>query len=297
MLLLDFNQIMLANLHAQVGIHNDTEIQPDLLRHMILNTVRSIRTKYKKDYGELVIACENRSWRRDVFPYYKANRDKAKEKNEKGFDWKLVFETFNSVREDLKNFFPYPVVGVERAEADDVIGTLVNEHGNDGPMNIGEPILLVSGDHDFAQLHKYSNVRQFDPVHKKWITVPNPRDFLLEHIIKGDAGDGVPNIISDDDTFVVEGKRQKPMTAKRLAEYKEKYSKPFDTTVRDLPTFETNKKFLRNQQLIDLSFTPETIRTAVLNEYEAQQGKDRSHIFNYFVTHRLRGLMDAINDF
>ena len=301
MIILDFQQIMLSNLHAQVGMHtvDNQEVDPEFLRHMILNTVRSIRTKYKKDYGEIVIACENRSWRRDVYPYYKANRAKARDESK--LNWTKIFEMFAQVRDDIKEYFPYRVIHVPQAEADDIIGTLVANHGDDMPMAIGEQILIVSGDHDFSQLHKYNNVKQYDTVFKKWVQPKNKAkqvisatEFLLEHIITGDTGDGVPNILSDDDTLVAADKRQPPMTKKRMAEFKERFA---GIEFVSNPTEPVDIKFNRNKQLIDLRCTPDNIRNAIIVEFDSQAGKDRKHLFNYFATHKLKMLMDSIGDF
>lgn len=291
MLILDFSSVIIANLHAQVGIHNMREVEEDLLRHMILNTIRSINVKFRK-YGDMVIACDRGSWRKSVYPYYKANRAKAKEKT--GLDWRQVFEIFTKIRNELKESFPYRVIEVEGAEADDVISTLVEEFGNDLPIGNAEEIVILSPDKDFAQLHRYSNVKQFDPIKKRWIEVPDPNEFLLEHVIKGDSGDGVPNILSDDDTFVVPEKRQKTMTAKRLAEAKASYSLKFEG---DKVTAVVDPKFLRNWKLIDLRFTPGSLREEIMAEYHKQAGKDRSKIFNYLMTHRLRNLIEATGEF
>jgi len=281
-LILDFSSVIIANLHAQIGIHNMREVDEDLLRHMILNTIRSIRTKFKKE-GELIIACDMGSWRKGVYPYYKANRKKTKDASP--LDWKKIFEIFAAMRTDLKNYFPYRVIEVQDAEADDVIAALVFEFGNDLPLASGEDILIMSPDKDFAQLHRFSNVKQYDPIRKAWISVLDPDLFLKEQIIRGDTGDGVPNIMSDDDTFVIAEKRQKTMTAKR-----------FEQLMATVPE-EFKKGHDRNTLMIDLRCSPQEIRNRVLEEYRAQAGKGRSRLLNYFIEHRLRNLTASINEF
>lgn len=281
MLILDFSSVIIANLHAQVGLQNVREVEEDLLRHMILNTIRSIKVKFK-NHGDLIIACDRGSWRKGVYPYYKANRAKTKEKSP--LDWKKIFEYFDNIRSDLKEYFPYRVIQVDNAEADDVIATLVMEFGSEG-LAMGDDILIMSPDKDFAQLHRYANVKQFDPIKKKWITHHDPDLFLKEHVIRGDSGDGVPNIMSDDDTFVVPEKRQKTMTAKRLTQFMESVPPEF------------TGGYERNSILIDLRNTPTPIREKIMVEYEAQAGKDRSQIFNYMMKHRLRNLMSDVTDF
>lgn len=281
MMILDFSSVMIANLHAQVGLHNMKEVEEDLLRHMILNTVRALRIKFKEH--ELIIACDGGSWRKAAFPYYKANRAKAKEKSP--LDWNQIFEIFRKMRSDLRDYFPYRVVEVQGAEADDIIGTLVFEYGNELPLSVGEDIIIVSPDKDFAQLHRYGNVKQYDPIKKKWLDRGEADTYLRDHIIKGDSGDGVPNIMSDDDTFCIPGKRQKTMTAKRLEKFRESVPDEF------------HAGYVRNSLMIDLRNTPQNLRTEILEVYKQQAGKDRSKLFNYMVKNRLRNLLESIQEF
>ena len=209
MIIVDLSQVMISNLMVQLGNHTNAELEEDLLRHMILNSIRSYNMKFKNDYGEMIIACDaGNNWRREIFPYYKANRRKNREKSE--LNWAQIFDTLNKVREELKEFFPYRVIQIDGAEADDVIGTLAHKFGN-----TFEKILVLSGDKDFVQLQRYNNVKQFDPVQKKWRTTNDPNRFIREHIMRGDTGDGVPNFLSADDTFVV-GSLQKQISQQKL---------------------------------------------------------------------------------
>jgi len=281
MIIVDLNQVMISNYMAQIGNHTNIAVDENLFRHMVLNSIRNINKKHSEEFGEVVIACDSpRSWRKEVFPYYKANRKKARESSD--LDWSAVFESLNKVRSELKEYFPYRVIQVDHAEADDIIGSLV-QHFH------GAPILIVSGDKDFVQLQSYMNVKQFDPVRKRFITHNNPSLFVKEHIIKGDMGDGVPNFLSKDDTFVAGG-RQKPIRSKNLDEWVRMEPTEFcdDTMLRN---------WKRNEQLVDLSFTPEAIRTETIKQYEEQSGKNRSKLFNYFVDHKLKNLMESIGDF
>jgi 5'-3' exonuclease len=283
MILIDFSNVLIANLHAQFGLQNLREVEEDLLRHMILNTLRSIRVKFRNQ-GELVIACDGRSWRREVFPYYKANRDSSKKKSD--IDWRKIFEVFTKIREEVRENLPYRVVSGPGAEADDVISAIVTRHGSDSPLvSNADRIVIVSPDKDFGQLHRFTNVSQWDPIRKREISIPDPVDYLLEHVIRGDSGDGVPNVLSDDDTFVVPGKRQKTMTAKRLEALK-----------REVPE-EVFPKYERNQRLIDLSKAPREVTEKVLESFESEAGKGRTKIFDYFREKRLRNLLESIQEF
>lgn len=283
MLIVDLSQVMISNLMVQLGNHTNTEVEEDLLRHMILNSIRSYNQKFKNEYGEMIIACDaGNNWRREIFPYYKANRRKNREKSE--LNWNQIFETLNKVREELKEYFPYRVIQIDGAEADDIIGTLVNKFGN-----TSEKILIMSGDKDFVQLQRYMNVKQYDPVQKKWRTTNDPDRFVREHIMRGDAGDGIPNFLSADNTFVI-GARQKPISQKKLDTWINLHPHEFcdEAMLRG---------YLRNQQLVDLNFIPQNLREQIVSEYEAQAGKNRSKLFNYFIEKRLKNLLESINEF
>lgn len=282
MIIVDLNQTMISNFMAQIGNHTNIPIEEDLLRHMILNSLRAYNAKFKDEYGEMVIACDDkRYWRRDFFPYYKANRKKAREKSE--IDWNAVFVILNKVREELKEFFPYRVIQVDTAEADDIIGTLAHSFGSQGLK-----VLIISGDKDFKQLQRYMNVRQYDPVRKRWLDERDPDRYLKEHIMKGDAGDGVPNFLSKDDTFI--NGRQKPLRTASLERWLTQDPKEFcdETMLRN---------YKRNQQLVDLSLVPDSIKSEVMNQYESQAGKGRDKLFNYFIDKRLKNLLTDIGQF
>lgn len=284
MILIDFNQVMISNLMQQLGNHTNIPIEEGLFRHMVINSLRTYKQKFGAEYGEMVIACDDKNyWRKQIFPYYKANRKKNREASE--IDWTHVYDVFNKIKQEIREFFPYRVIQIEHAEADDIIASLVMEHGTPG-IAAGPPVLILSGDKDFVQLQIYGNVKQYDPVRKKWIAHNDPEGYLYEHICKGDAGDGVPNILSDDDTFVTD-KRQKPMTQKRIDLLKE------SATVSD----ELKRNWNRNSQIIDLKQIPHSIRNEVLDKYQQESGKDRSKLFNYFITHKLKLLMESVGDF
>lgn len=283
MIIVDLSQVMISNLMMQLGNHTNTEVEEDLLRHMVLNSIRSYNMKFKNEYGEMVIACDDRTfWRRDVFPYYKANRKKSREKSE--LNWTQIFDALHKIRDELKAFFPYRVIQVDGAEADDIIGTLTMTFGD-----TSEKILILSGDKDFVQLQRYNNVKQFDPVQKKFRTTNDPDRFIKEHIMRGDTGDGIPNFLSTDNCLVV-GDRQKPVASKKLDAWVYMNPEEFcdDNMLRG---------YRRNQQLVDLTYIPFDIQANILAEYKAQEGKDRKNLFNYFIEKKLKNLIESINEF
>jgi len=274
---------MISSIVTQLGNHTNTPLEEDLVRHIVLNTIRSLKTKFS-EYGELVIACDDKNyWRRSIFPYYKGNRKKDREKSD--IDWSSLFNNLNKIKQELKDNFPYRVVQVLGAEADDVIATLCENYGEILNTPLGEKIMILSGDKDFIQLHKYSNVSQYDPVHKKQINDKDPIKYLEELILKGDRGDGIPNVLSPDNCLV-DGLRQKPLTAKKIKEFLE------DGVSKDI-----YMNYIRNKNLIDFSSIPEELQTAIMEEYASQSYKGRDKLFNYFVQHKLKNLMEHISEF
>lgn len=292
MVIVDYSQIVLSNLMAQLGPHTNIPIEIDNLRPMVLNSLRAANVKFRGEYGEMVIACDSKKyWRREVFPYYKANRKGARESID--IDWDAVFKCMDIIREELGEFFPYRVIRIDGAEADDIIGTLsryteprtVFSSGGIDP----QPVLILSKDGDFVQLQRYGHVKQFDPIGKKFISHPRPDLYLAEHILRGDRGDGVPNFLSPDNSFVMKV-RQKPVLQKKV-----------DVWVHQQPEEFCDAEMLgrwhRNKILVDLTQTPQKLQDEIIESFTSQSGKDRSKLFNYFITRRLKHLMDAIGDF
>lgn len=282
MQIVDLNQVMISNLMVQIGPHTNINIEEDLLRHMVLNSLRSYNAKFKSDYGEMVIACDDRFyWRKSIFPYYKANRKQQQEKSE--LDWNAIFASLNLIRDELREHFPYRVIQVETAEADDVIATLCKEFGN-----TNERILIISGDKDFKQLQTYMNVVQYDPVRKKFVVENNPERYLKEHIMRGDRGDGVPNFLSADSSLI-DG-RQKPIRTNKLNTW-------LDLDIEHFCDDNMLRNFKRNQMLVDLSLVPENVSQDIMRVYDEQGGKGREKLFPFFIEKRLRNLLSDINQF
>jgi 5'-3' exonuclease len=252
---------------------------------MFLNSVRMNRKKFHNDYGEIIICADGKNtWRREAYPYYKANRKKTRDKSD--LDWNNVFNIMNVIRDEMREFFPYKVIHIDHCEADDIIGTIIHNEGT--TMNTGaEKYLVLSADKDFIQLQTYANVDQYDPIRKRWLSDNNPTQFLEEHIIKGDSGDGVPNILSPDNCLAV-GERQKPMTQKRMALYK--------GTSENMDE-ETIARYNRNKKMIDLNEVPQNYKDMIMAEYNKEETVGRSQLFSFFITKKLKNLVSDIQDF
>ena len=278
MVLIDFNQIFLASIFSQC---KHSAFDENMIRHIIISCILSYKRKFGNEYGALVFCCDGRNyWRKQIFPHYKANRKKQRESN--GLDWKIIFDSLNNIRTELKENMPYRLIEIDTAEADDVIATIVKKFHN------SEPILILSGDRDFIALQKYPGVKQYSPVQKLFVSSDDPIVYLKEKILSGDPGDGVPNFLSDGDTFVHPDKRQKPLREKIL----EKYLK------LPIEFYEDNLlvNFKRNEQLIDLSFVPVDLEQKIIECYEEQK-PSKKNMMRYFLDKNLTLLLEHLNQF
>ena len=288
MVLIDLNQVLLAGLMAQITGKGANKYDEDLIRHMALNTLRTHVKNFRGEYGEIVLCCDNRQyWRKEVFPFYKASRKKSREKSD--LDWHLIFDILGKLKVELKEHFPYKVIDVDRAEADDIIGTLAPRHV------MHENVVIVSSDGDFLQLQQYNHkdskysIKQYNPAMKKFLKSTEPLVELKEKIIRGDKGDGIPNIYSPSDCFVRE-LRQKPITKGVLTKLlSEDWTSWADENIKI--------GFSRNQLLIDLRQIPNDIKDNIVQAYEDAKPAPKSKLLNYFITKKLKNLMDVLEDF
>lgn len=257
-----------------------------MIRHMILNSIRMYNKRFRNEYGQMVIACDSSSWRKEYFPNYKFKRKSGRD--ESPLDWNEIFRIINMVREEIAANIPWKVVKVDRAEADDIIGALAMESQEFGKH---EPIMIVSADKDFIQLHKYDNVRQYSPMTKKFIEDKNPRTYITEHVFKGDSSDGVPNVLSPDNTFV-EGIRQSPVTKKKIAAWVE--------SIEDLQSVmdeQTYRNYCRNKKMIDLEEMPSDLRETIINTYEGIKVAPKLKVLNYLIKKRCKMLIESVQEF
>ena len=281
------SQISLASMMMHLNMNKSTKPDEGMVRHMILNSLRMYRSKFKEEYGELILCFDSKHyWRRDYFEYYKAGRKKSRE--DSNLDWDSIFSCLNEIKQELKDYFPYKHLEVYGAEADDIIAALCLELEFDNGKT-----LILSGDKDFIQLHRFTNVTQYSPITKKYVNGEDPYVYLKEHILKGDTSDGIPNVLSPDHTFV-EGLRQKPLGKKKIAQWTGDVLVPVEMA---LPNDEVKRNFQRNEQLIDLSKSPSEIYMSCLNAYKDAPEGDRSKLLNYFIEKRLSNLTESIGEF
>ena len=282
MIIYDFNQVAISALMEQIG-SSKKPVEESLVRHMILNVLRTYIKRFKSTHGpEVVIACDNKDyWRRQYFPQYKASRKKSRASS--GHDWQSIFDCLHKIKEELKNYSPYKVIDVHTAEADDIIAVLAMRQAAHGK------VMILSSDKDFAQLQKNSNIEQYSPILKKVIKEPLPSVQLKQMIIRGDKGDGVPNILSPDTVFT-EGGRQKPITEKKIINWLNQDPKEFCNE-------EMLRNFKRNELLIDLTKIPEDLSKKIIDTYESAEANTKQHFMNYMIKFRLKNLIEVIDEF
>lgn len=278
-ILIDTNQVLISSILSQVKPNQ--YIDEDLIRHIVLNSLRSNVKKFR-EYGEVVLCCDSRNyWRKEVYPHYKAHRKAAREKSL--LDWNLVFKVLNQLKEDFKQNFPYKTIEVDGAEADDIIGTLTPR------LASSEKVLILSSDADFKQLHRFDGVKQFNPMLNVFVKSKNPIRELKEKVIKGDSGDGVPSILSSDDTFII-GKRQSPIYQKKLDIW-------LESDLKEVLTEEQYRNYMRNDTLINFEHIPKNIREAIIEQYETVKPNSKNALYKYFVANKLVNLLDSLEDF
>lgn len=281
MILIDLNQVLISNLMAQTRGKAENIPNKEMIRHMVINSLRGFNLKFKKEYGDKIVLCADAGdpWRRDIFPNYKHARRKGRV--DSATDWDNIFNVITEIKHEIAENFPYVMMYVEKAEADDIIAILV-KHTN-------EPIMIISGDKDFIQLQTKSNVKQYSPIQKVFVGEGiDAKKFLHEQIIKGDRSDGIPNILSPDDIFLT-GEKQRPINKKRLEEW---------ANISNIPLgSETSKYYERNKTLIDLSCIPEELEKTIINNYKNYKVPSRSKLLPYFIEHKLKSLMTNIGDF
>ena len=282
MIIFDYNQVAISSLMEQIG-SSKKPVEEALVRHMILNVIRTYVKKFKSTHGpEVVIACDNRNyWRREFFPQYKAGRKKTRDAS--GHDWNSIFECLHKIKEELNEHSPYKVVDVDTAEADDIIATLTIRY------SAHQKVMILSSDKDFAQLQKFDNVEQYSPILKKFIKEPLPAVQLKQMIIRGDKGDGIPNILSADDS-IVNGVRQKPITEAKIINW-------LNQSPEEFCEGEMLRNYKRNEMMIDLTKVPEPLQKSIIDTYESAAGHTKQHFMNYMIANKLKNLLEVIDEF
>ncbi len=285
MILLDLNQILFASVTK--GNSKDAENEK-ILRAKIYNSILNYSKKFKSSYGKIVLCCDsNVYWRKTYFPQYKACRKVDRDNSD--YDWNKIFTILNQIKRDLMEYFPYTVLEVEGAEADDLIGTLAprfTQHEN---------VLILSSDNDFVQLQTWNEkrtfkIKQYSMQTKKFIEVNDPALQLKMKILRGDTKDGIPNVLSDDNCFI-DKVRQKSITESFLKEYL--YKEKSDITDESI-----RKNFERNELLIDLTKIPNELKYSIVQKFEITPIKgSKTTLLSHLLNHKLMNFVENLGDF
>lgn len=279
-LLFDFSPIIYSAIPVFVSKNPDEELTEGLIRHLLLNTLRE-RIKEYKDTHEIIICMDSGDYyKKDIFPYYKFKRKQQRE--DSMINWNAIFPHILKIKEELKEVFLHKIIEIPKLEADDIIATLVKHFRS-------EEILIISNDTDFMQLQRWGNVKQYSPLKGIYIKSENPELELKEKIIRGDAGDGVPSILSSDDCFALKI-RQKPITKKLFEEF----------INADLDNYEDElirKRWLRNKSLIDLSEIPQEYEEMVIAAYYNTNTYKKNVLMDYCFKNGLTNILQHMSDF
>lgn len=287
-ILLDFNPTIISA--VSVGDKNFGEdLNENVIRSLTLNMILSYKKKFADRYGKLIICCDTgNAWRKDHFPYYKYSRKKSREDSH--LDWDMIFKTVTSIQQEIDEYLPYNVIAIPRCEADDIIGVLSRHIVANEPImrGIGEDaqdVLIISRDKDFKQLQTTKHIVQWNPIEKQWMREPDAKRFLIEHIVRGDSGDGVPNIRSDDDSFVIK-KRQKPISESFI-----------ETIVQNGVPDEHKANYERNQHMIDLSRIPTEMQEQIIAKYNTFKPTPKTKLLTYLMEKGLKNLYNNASEF
>lgn len=286
LVLIDFSNLYYSTV---LGHAHKTKEQPDMqaVRNLVLRKIFEHKKRFSKKgmATEIVLCCDGQDyWRKDYLPHYKGKRKAARDAN-LSIDWDAFFEDQKTILKEIQAFLPFVVVRINRIEADDVVAILAMTYSPH------KDVIIVSTDEDFIQLQG-PKVKQYLPTVSKYMPKKTIQEYnLLEHIIRGDTGDGVPNILSDADTFMDESKRQKPVTKKFINE-----AKKTGDPQQFCPTVESLKRFKVNKQCIDLSMIPEDIASQIRIEYNrAKEELVVGQSFNYAVKFKLKNLLGELS--
>ena len=282
MIVVDYSGIAMGALFARGGGEEE-----GLIRHFILNSLRMYNVKYREEYGRMIVCCDGGSWRKDYYPEYKASRKKNRDSDSK--DWDSIFNTFTKVRQEISEHLPFDVIHEFGVEADDIIATLVKETQEFGKH---EPVMIISSDKDFIQLHKYDNVKQYSPITRKMVTHEDPINYLREHIFRGDSSDGVPNVLSSDDTFIDEDKKQTPLSKKKIELWLDNYN-----NLEEVMPSQAYRNFQRNNKVINLDEIPEEVTDKIMDKYNNIKPTPNMKALNYLIVNRLNMLTEQVGDF
>ena len=276
MILADMSNLAITALQEAGSGGNPMIITEQTIRHVVLKKIYDV---YKKigTHHELVLACDGKDYfRKDLFSYYKANRVK----NNDCFDWDDFRYHYPIFKAELPYYFPFKLLEIDKVEGDDIINCITDWEIANGNRHI----IIASSDTDDLQIsERYPNwVEQYSFKKRGYITCADYNYSLKQHIIEGDKGDGIPNIMSDDDTYMNPAKRSKTLTKKRRDQFEIEIPEEFQAN------------YERNKSLVDMSQIPDHYRQAIIEEYLKPMPPKEDSIYKYCIKYKLARLMKFI---
>lgn len=262
MIFVDWSQIAYKCLSSEFRAQE--KLDKPAFKAAMFDKLMDYNNRFGDMFGGLCICVDDRTlWRRDIFPYYKAHRPKKRKQAD--FDINSMLDSVRELAQEMQNTAPFPSIRVRGAEADDIAGVLVSMFYRESNT------ILITGDRDWLQLCRYPGVTAFDPLKEKYITRTSKQSLndLRLKIIKGDQTDGVPNVLSDDDTFVNESKTQGRLSKKFLTDVMTRWYEGPEKIFADRP--EVIENFYRNTTMIDFCSIPDDIRESIYREFVRQR--------------------------
>jgi 5'-3' exonuclease len=304
---------------ARHVVRGDADIKLGMALHITFNSIK----KAWNDFGgtHVVFCLEGRSWRKDFYKPYKANRAEtraamsAREQEED----KLFWETFDAFKEFVETKTNCTVLQHKQLEADDLIAGFIQMHPNDDHV-------IISTDSDFHQLIA-PNVKQFNGVAETLTTIegifdkkgkrvkdkktgedvvpPNPPWILFEKCMRGDSSDnvfsaypgvrvkGTKNKVGLTEAFEDKGKKGwawNNVMLQRWVDHEGIEHKVLDD-------------YNRNVTLVDLTAQPEDIRKLITEtiEVKIQEPKNISQVgirlLKFCQLYDMKRMMDSIESF
>jgi len=268
----------------------------NMIKHIILNQLLGFKRRFG---GQLIICCDSRKyWRKAEFPHYKGHR---KYSRDGGFlDWEMVYEVLDEMKKELTEFFPYKVLEVDGAEADDIIPVLISYFDENELVNTGlieEPVdvVIVSTDGDYSQLQKYRQVKQWNNVTKKMLVSKNPKQDLIGYICQGQTKDNIPNVCTNDkwsaDRAANIATRASPFKTSRLLDF---YNKGYDACLNE----DEQRNYRRNELLLDFDKIPSVVYNDIIRVYQTTEiTSSKKKIYDYLNSKRMKLLIASHSDF
>jgi hypothetical protein len=302
MILLDFSQVALNSIQGVLSdeLSNPNDDSADMIRHTIFNALLKYKSQFK-EYGEFIICCDSKPyWRKSIFPHYKGDRKLAKEKSK--LDYSFIYKVLDEFLIELRDNFKWKIITTKGAEADDIIAVLCKYSQTELLVQDGifesspQPIMIISSDHDFFQLQKYKNVKQFSPIMGKLVKPDcSISEYLITHIVKA-SDDNIPSIMNADSWAAARclgaSIRAKPVTKAILERYISGGGR-----AACLDDFERSN-WDRNEMLIDLDKIPKKIEDSILSAYiEYEVRGTRNKIMTYLTKHRFKQLFSRLSEF